>query len=94
MNFCILLILRSIKYISAEELCYTVLFFKSLKILDLLYKIFGKYSFPDFFRKSTFSRYFQSHWSQLDGLNNFKLNFGLKFSRLENDYLGCGSPII
>ena len=33
------------KYISIEELCYTVLFLKSLKILDLLYKISAKYSF-------------------------------------------------
>ena len=51
MNFCIFLILCSIKYISIEELCDTVLFFKSLKILDLLYKISAKHSFSKLFVK-------------------------------------------
>ena len=64
MNFCVLLILCSIKYTSIEELCYTVLFFKSLKILDLLYKISAKYSFFKLFAKinvfKPFSKFFVS----------------------------------
>ena len=94
-NFCILLILCSIKYISIEELYYTVLFFKSLKVLDFLYKISAKYRFSKLFPKINVFKVF----SKSMGLIRMALivsrpSFGLKFRRFGYCRLGCGSPII
>ena len=94
MNFCILLIICSLKYISIEKLCYTVLFFSSLKILDLVNKISAKYSFSNFFcenqRLQGILKVFRL--SRL-ALKISRSSFGLKFRRFEYYRLGCGSLI-
>ena len=95
MNFYILLILCSIKYISIEALCYTVLFLKSFKTLDLLYKISAKCMlFQAFCESQRFQGIFKIFCLSWMAFIISRSSFGFKFRRFEYYRFSCGSPII